>query len=229
MNLRATLSAAAVAALALGLAAPSALAASPASSSGVVAAPAAPAISVGPANVRAMMKLSLKDARSLNLQRIFGVPQSWKITRLAIAEADSNPRPAAGAMTPTDYNRWKIGIAVVFDSGDDQPVMVSITYVWESGTLKKRAFVDQPILEDFWKGNTTKKNLTWAMAKAQDYMADNPDVFSQVAPLRNASVRDPLTPRLDRDWKWIFGVAADASVGFIIVNDATGEVTYITL
>ena len=229
MNPRALLSAAAVAALAFGLAAPSVQAA-PATASPHAAAPAAtPDIQVGPANVRGMMKQSLKDAKSLNLHRAFGVPKSWKVTRVAIAESDSTPKSAAGATTPTDYQTWNIGIAVVFDSGGDQPVMLSIAYVWKAGTLVKRTFVDQPILEDLWKGHPTQHNLSWAMTRAQDYMADNPDTFSQVVPLNAASARDPLTPRLDRQWKWIFGVAADTSVGYLIVNDVTGEVTYLTM
>lgn len=136
--------AAAMAALPLGIAAPSAHA----SPQPVIVAAATPAISVGPANVRGMMKQSLKDAKSVNLQRAFGVPKTWKATCVAIAEADSSLRSPGGATKPTDYAKWTIGIAVVFDSGGDQPVMLSITYVWDSGTLKKRVFVDQPILED---------------------------------------------------------------------------------
>lgn len=228
MKFHAVVTTAAVAALAFGVAAPSVHADSLTVRAQPVAA-APPDISVGPANVRGMMKQSLKDAKSVNLQRAFGVPKTWKVTRVAIAEADSNPPSPNGATTPTDFTTWKVGISVVFDSGGDQPVMLSIAYVWDSGTLKKRTFVRQPILEDLWKGQTTQKNLSWAMAKAQKYMADNPDTFSQVAPLRNASVRDPLTPRLDRQWKWIFGVAADTSVGYLIVNDVTGEVTYLTM
>ncbi|MFM1964354.1 MAG: hypothetical protein RL134_79 [Actinomycetota bacterium] len=186
-------------------------------------------VSVGAANVRGMMAHSLKDARSLNLQRAFGVPATWKVSRIAIAEADSTPTSVAGATSPTDYGKWTVGIAVVFDDGGSQPVMVSISYFWQSGVLVKRTFVDQPILEDHWRGNTTKHNLGWAMKKAIDYMADNPDTFSEVSPMYAASVRDPLTPRLDREWKWIFAVSADASVGYIIVNDVTSEVSYLPL
>lgn len=226
MDLRAVLTAAAVAVLPFALAAPPVHAAPPPA---VAPAASTPDISVGAANVRGMMKQSLKDAKSVNLKRAFGVPKSWKVTRVAIAEADSSPASPDGATKPTDYTTWKVGVAVVFDSGGDQPVMLSIKYVWDSGTLKRRVFVDQPILEDIWRDETTRKNLTWAMAKAQKYMADNPDTFSQVSPLRSASVRDPLTPRLDREWKWIFGVAADTSVGYLIVNDVTGEVTYLTM
>ncbi len=226
MDLRAVLTAAAVAVLPFALAAPPVHAAPPPA---VAPAASTPDISVGAANVRGMMKQSLKDAKSVNLKRAFGVPKSWKVTRVAIAEADSSPASPDGATKPTDYAKWTIGIAVVFDSGGDQPVMLSITYVWDSGTLKKRVFVDQPILEDLWKGHTTQNNLSWAMVKAQKYMAANPETFPDVVPLNAVSVRDPLTPRLDRQWKWVFGVATGASVGYLIVNDVTGQVTYLVL
>ncbi len=217
------------AALALSMSLPVAQASSSHSGPSSTATARVEKVTLGAANVRGMMAHSLKDARSLNLQRAFGVPTTWKVSRVAIAEADSRPTSTAGATSPTDYATWTVGIAVVFDDGGDQPVMVSISYVWKSGVLVKRTFVDQPILEDHWRGNTTKRNLGWAMNKARDYMADNPDTFSEVSPMYAASVRDPLTPRLDREWKWIFAVAADASVGYIIVNDVTSEVTYLQL
>jgi len=207
----------------LAQAAPGALEVSPATTARVEK------VTVGAANVRGMMAHSLKDARSVNLQRAFGVPATWKVSRVAIAEADSTPTSTAGATSPADYATWTVGIAVVFDDGDSQPVMVSISYVWKSGVLVKRTFVDQPILEDHWRGKTTKHNLPWAMSKAREYMADNPDTFSEVSPMYAAGVRDPLTPRLDREWKWTFAVSADSSVGFIIVNDVTSEVTYLPL